>query len=844
MGYERSSLGTRSRAARLPEIFVRRSRLEAILADDVRRPVTLISAPPGSGKTTLVTAAFGSRHDAALITVDWRDNELGQLAGLIADTVVARGGLEAGAVDPGLPATALLDIAFGALELDGTRLILVVDDVHELTSSDALSTLGYLVERAPPTLELVLCSRADPPVRLTRLRLEGRLGEIRSDRLAFDRAEASDLLAAHGVRLTRSQVDALWRRTDGWAAGLRLAACALQTEADPREFVQGAASSESVIVDYLLKELLTRQDESVQQFLLRTSVAERMTAELAEALTDDDRAGEQLRELERNGVFSTEVEDRTWYRYHPLFASLLQARLRLHHRGLAGDLHRRAADWFLTRGLLVEAEAQARAAGDWTNVGLLASRRWLERMLAGVESSDSLLAGIPASAVGATEGLALLAAADACARLDRSAADAYRAAADDLAAGASTGAAGARCGAAQLPEARALLDIVHAGSFGADARARGAVARLRATPAADGGGGLARLAHLRSIGIDLDDGEIERARREAATLARGAESTWIGAEALAMLTLADALEGDVALASRHGEHALSVDAASRGVARHVVRLGLAVCHALRGEPRHALALLNELDLPWPSDRWLRSVDVAVRAALRAPGSTFVGLEADDAAHPLADRALVSLGVLEAVDTSGRVQPIGGPLEEAVLLARQRWRSRDGARVLDVLGDPADPLPAGCHPRTIIERAGLIGLAAAERGADGLAVAALSRALGGIAATGICAPLLALSPELADLLAEHAADLGRHQGLALELIDRARLSPGPAFVEPLTERETAVLRHLPTLMSNHEIADRLHVSVNTVKTHLKSLYRKLGVTSRREAVQRGRVLELL
>jgi LuxR family maltose regulon positive regulatory protein len=206
--------------------------------------------------------------------------------------------------------------------------------------------------------------------------------------------------------------------------------------------------------------------------------------------------------------------------------------------------------------------------------------------------------------------------------------------------------------------------------------------------------------------------------------------------------------------------------------------------------------------------------------------------------------LVALGVLEVLDSSGRLRVIGGPLEEAVLLARQRWRSGNGAAVVSVLSDHHGRGSRRCHPRTLIERSGLLALGAADRGDRGATLVSLRDALVTTEETGIWAPLLVLAPDLTKLLETRADELGPHQGLALELVDRARTSPAPAYVEPLTERETSVLCHLPTLMSNHEIADVMHVSVNTVKTHLKSLYRKLGVASRREAVLRGRALELL
>ena len=844
MGDELPLLGPRSSLARLPEALVRRPRLDSLFADRARRQVTLISAPPGSGKTTLVTAWLASRKRRdVMLTVDGRDNERDQLAGVIVAALVHGGAIAPEEIDATLPGTTLLDAAFAQLEQRAGKRVLVLDDLQELSSRHALRTLAYLVERAPAALDLVLCSRADPPIRLTRLRLEGRLGEIRNDSLAFDLPETSTLLAAHGLTLTRAQVQALWRRTEGWVAGLRLAACALQGEANPAEFVQGAAGTETAIADYLLKELLTRQDEAIQRFMLRTSVVGRLTTDLAEVLTDDPAVSRRLGELERNGVFLAEMEDRTWYRYHSLFGTLLEARLRQQHRGLADELHRRATAWFIANDMPGEAEVHARASGDWPMIGRLAADRWVARVLDGAETNDGLLAGVPARAIAGQESLTVLAAAEACSRRDRSAADAHRAALDKAAPDPATRREPIDSIASAPPLARSLLAIGYARAFGADARARAAITDLRA---ADGGvdDATARLAELRTIGLDLDEGRIERARRQAAALALAADSTWIGAEALALLALADAVEGELGAATRHGERVCAESSSVGGVAHHIATLALALCHAQRGEHRHAVDALSASHAPATVDRAVLAVDGAVRAALHNPGSPFVGLEGDDAEHPLVMRTLVALGVLEALDSTGRVRVMGGPVEEAVLLARQRWRSGNGAGVVSVLNDHHRRGSRRCHPRTLIERSGLLALGAADRGDSGATLVSLRDALVAMEKTGIWAPLLVLAPDLTDQLETRADELGPHQGLALELVDRARTSPAPAYVEPLTERETSVLCHLPTLMSNHEIADVMHVSVNTVKTHLKSLYRKLGVASRREAVLRGRALELL
>lgn len=873
MGDERGLMAARATETRLPDMLVRRPRLEALLADASRRPVTLVSAPPGSGKTTLAAAWSTSRpqRDVIPLSLDDRDNERDELAGVVTAALVDRGALGPGEVDATLADTRLLDAVFARLERRGERRILVLDDLQELTSPDALHTLVYLVERAPDMLQLVLCTRADPPIRLTRLRLAGQLGEIRYRDLAFDLAETAVLLEARGLRLTHEQVKTLWRRTNGWVAGLRLAAGALQVETAPTEFVRSMGGTESEIADYLLGELLTRQDDGLQRFMLRTSVVERLTPDLARQLTDDPDAEARLAELERNGVFLAELDGRTWHRYHPLFATLLNGSLRQRHRGLADELHRRAAAWLVANDMPAEAEAHAIAAADWPLVSRLAGQRWVARMLDGGELDDDLLPQrVPAHAIAANDGLLALAAADACRRGDRTAADAHRLSLDrlsgpgvPLSGGATSGtttedqvtrSAGAGSvdghsavlpvATAAPPSTRLVLDVLYGRTFGVDPRARDAVAHLRDGAQCGSDPGIALAADLWDVGFDLDEGRIERARQRALALALAAGSTRIGVRALAMLALAEAVDGRVTVAARYGDRVAGEDLPARASARRLARLAAALCHAQRGEHRRALDELAETEVLDGADRWWRAVDRTVHTALATPGSAFVGVDVDDAAHPLVARTLVALGVLEAVDVTGRVRPLGGPWEQSVLLARQRWHARDPAGVITALAGPSDRGLESCHPRTLIERFCLLALATAERGDEQTAVVALRDALHAADQTGVRAPLLVLLPDLRTPLAAHADDFGRHEGLALELVDRSPTATAPAFIEPLTKRERAVLRHLPTLMSNREIAATMHLSVNTVKTHLKSLYRKLGAVNRREAVLRARSLELV
>ncbi len=277
------------------------------------------------------------------------------------------------------PGSTLLDEAFASLAAG--RWVLVLDDAHELRSADALATLRHVLDHSPASLPVVLCARADPPVALGRLRLDGRLGEIRNADLEFTVDETSELFDAYGIELRHDDVRAIRQRTQGWVAGLRLAAGALDGADDRHELVRSATATEAAVAEYLLEEVLDRQEEPTQEFLLRTSVVERLTPGLAALLADDDDAQARLDDLVRSGVFLTDVSDGGWYRYHALFADLLRAGLRHRSPELVPELHHRAALWLLAQGATTEAENHARLAGDWPLVGRLVCDRWLGALL-------------------------------------------------------------------------------------------------------------------------------------------------------------------------------------------------------------------------------------------------------------------------------------------------------------------------------------------------------------------------------------------------------------------------------------------------------------------------------
>jgi LuxR family transcriptional regulator, maltose regulon positive regulatory protein len=295
------------------------------------------------------------------------------------------------------------------------RVWLVVDDVHEL-SPDALRQLELLIMRAPQCLRFVLAARHDVRLGLHRLRLEGELAEIREPDLRFTVAEAGELLDAAGVDLP--EVAPLVERTEGWAAGLRLAALWLAGHPDPGRLAAEFSGTERTVAEYLLAEVLDRQDNAVRRLLLRTSILDRVNGELAGLLTGDSGGERVLQDLEAANAFVVALDPgRSWFRYHHLFADLLQLELRRTEPDQVAALHRAAAGWLAGHGHPAEAVRHAQAARDWDLAARLLADWWPGLYLDGRAAViHELVAGFPAEQLVADAGLAAVAAEDELAR--------------------------------------------------------------------------------------------------------------------------------------------------------------------------------------------------------------------------------------------------------------------------------------------------------------------------------------------------------------------------------------------------------------------------------------------
>jgi LuxR family maltose regulon positive regulatory protein len=359
--------------------LIDRGDLVAALDRAAARKVTIISAPAGGGKTCLLHAWAGrpgQQFRLALVQVQ-RDQHDAQQFWLALLDAIGHGSATAGraeppAATPDFNAPAMVDRVLSELADAHGGVTLVIDDLHELHSPEALSQLTRLLTNLPPNVHAILTTRHDVRLRLHQLRLAGELAEIRAADLRFSERETRELLDASGIALSTAGAALLHQRTEGWAAGLRLAVLSLAGHPDPERFVAEFSGSDRTVAEYLIAEMLERQPPDVQDLLLRTSLLDRVNGELADLLTGRPGSERILLELEDASAFVVSLDpERTWFRYHHLFADLLRLELRRTLPEEVPALHRRAAGWFTVQGHVVEAIRHTQAAGDWPDAARL-----------------------------------------------------------------------------------------------------------------------------------------------------------------------------------------------------------------------------------------------------------------------------------------------------------------------------------------------------------------------------------------------------------------------------------------------------------------------------------------
>ena len=394
-----------------PELFERLSRAGR---------VTEVSGPAGSGKSVLLRSwideAALAGH-AAQVSVQDEDRDPRRfwisVADALRDTAAGSVLVRPLASSPGLDGWSAVEQLLADLGSLRDRIWLVVDDVHMLGCSEVLRQLELLMMRAPAGLRFVLASRPDLRLGLHRLRLEGELTEIRAASLWFSRDEARALLEAGGVRLSESALALLYERTEGWAAGLRLAALSLTGHPDPERFAAEFCGSERTVAEYLLAEVLEAQSEEVRRMLSRTSMLEQVNGPPADLLTGGSGGEQILQQLEQAGAFVVALDARrSWFRYHRLFADLLERELRHTEPAELAALHAAAADWFAEHGFPAEAVRHAQEVRDWERTGRLLADHWLDATLDGQASAlQEILTSFPAHAITANAELSTVAAA-------------------------------------------------------------------------------------------------------------------------------------------------------------------------------------------------------------------------------------------------------------------------------------------------------------------------------------------------------------------------------------------------------------------------------------------------
>ena len=873
--------------ARATPWLIDRSDLLTALDRAAARKVTVISAPAGSGKTSLLRAWAGrpgQPRRLAVLQVQRDQQDAQQFWLALLDTVrqasFTTGRAGPATATPDFNAPAMVDRVLSELTEARGGITLVIDDLHELTSPEAPAQLTRLLTRLPPTAHAILTTRHDLRLGLHQLRLAGELAEIRAAELRFSEGETRELLAASGIALSKAGAALLYQRTEGWAAGLRLAAISLAGHPDPERFVAEFSGSERTVAEYLLAEMLDRQPPEVQDLLLRTSLLDRVNGELADLLTGRPGSERILLDLADANAFVESLDpERAWFRYHHLLADFLQLELR---RTLAAEvpaLHRRAAGWFLRQGQAADAVRHTQAAGDRADAARLLADHSFSLTLDGqAQTMQALVRDFPLGADHPELALVRAMGDLAQGRLDEAAA--HLAAAETYV-------------QATPPDRRRRLGVAVASLQLSLARRRGDLAgvieqaRFLASPVTgQSNEDIALGTDLRAVALmnlgtaeawtlgRSDAPDAEHHLREGAVLAREIGRPYLEVACLAQLGFASLVLHSFATTQRRCREAIA----------------LAERHGWGTEPVIAPALVmlagtmvwtGEFD---EGERWLQRTRQALQTDT-GPDITLLLhqtaglLHAGRGRHP------------EALEEFGAAEYLGSQLADSQALGSRatRWLPATQARLgmtsqaraflaaldderagsgefrnaLAVIclaeGNPAAALAAvadvldGTVPVlgsvTVMEAHLLAGLAHRELGDQRAANQAAERALALAEADRLVLPFaMTGSAGLLEALPRHQT---AHGALLVDILDvlhgsspaARKQSSSPPTTE-LSPGELRVLRYLPTNLSRPEIAGELSVSPNTVSAHIRSIYAKLQVRDRSSAVRRARELRLL
>ncbi|MDD2858969.1 MAG: LuxR C-terminal-related transcriptional regulator [Candidatus Nanopelagicales bacterium] len=900
-------LETKLRRPQQRQRAVVRSRLTARLDAGAHLPLTVVSAPAGFGKSTLLTEWLADREAqgkaSAWLSLDERDNNAVSFWRYFASAMASTG--------QGIGAEALSLLDAGAGQIDAAivslindldvladDVILVLDDYHLIDNADVHAGIEFFISNAPAQVHLVLATRSDPALPLAQLRGRGQLTEVRAAELRFTDDEASQYLnQSMNLALKAPDVTALEQRTEGWIAALQLAALSMQGREDSSAFIAGFAGDDRYIVDYLAEEVLQRQTTQVRAFLLETSILDRLSGPLCDALTGQGDGRSMLIDLERRNLFLVPLDDRRqWYRYHHLFADVLRAHLMDETPEIIANLHRAASTWLDDAGDPIAAIRHALAAGDFTHAAELLERAapamqrdrqealmrdWIASLPADIVRVRPVLSNVYAGALLSTGQFDQ-------AEAPLADAEGFLEAAHSAGAPASGDAAMVVSDALELERLPAYVAVHRAGLSLVNADVTGAVAHARRALALSADSDhLVRAASAALIGLaSWSTGDLVEAQRAYALCLvdmRKAESfaDFLGCS----IGLADIqiTLGSLGEAARTYTTALQLareQQASpvRGTADMLV--GLSEVHAEAGELEpardsltQALALGDANGLPqFPyrrrvalarireSEGDLEGALLLLQQALPVHTTDF---SPDVRPIPaMIARLNLRLGRLPEAESWVREQGITVDddltylqeyahitLARCLLATHGTDRSDDqSAPALAFLDRLLAAAEAGGRLASVIEILVLQSVALDARGARTEARSSLQRAMvlaepGSYVRTfttegALLAPLLAsvkasdpgaaFARRVASAVSAPTVGTAAHQGL----------------IDPLSERELEVLRLLSTDLAGPAIARQLFISLNTLRTHTRSIFIKLDVNSRRAAVTRARELSLI
>ena len=851
--------------------LVHRPRLVQILNEAWQqdRKLILVSASAGYGKTTLVAEWLrGIQAKTAWLSLDKADNDPARfLAYLIAalqqiDECIGENTRAILQSPQPLPPQAVLTSLVNEIACVPTSFVLVLDDYHVIEAMPIHQQLDFLVEYLPPQMHLVLATREDPPLPLARLRTRGQMVEIRQDDLRFSQEECADFLQrVMDINLSVDDVAALERRTEGWIAGLQLAALSMQGCDDLPGFIEAFSGSSHYVLEYLIEEVFERQSAEEQDFLLKTSILDRLSGPLCDAVANRTDSRILLHRLEHTNLFIIPLDQtRTWYRYHNLFAELLQQRLRITASFPEFELHKLASQWFAAQGFLPEAIHHALAAQDWNRAADLISNQCVTMLRSGeLITLLGWLKSLPNEVVYARPqlcrdygwALTLTGQLDAADTYLRQAETAVRG--DDTLLG-------------TILVAQAYYLRIRGDNPQAIERARRAQELLPVSDHLSRG-----LAALTLALAYMNSGSLRDAEQAFMQVDQAAQLSgnhYARLTALTYLGVIQAIYGRLHRAAELCRQVIQLGDQSPPVAPAYIELG-ALLYEWNDLPSATHHLQIGIELSQHTGNWIiqsdgyRTLALVQQASGEANAAQTTLQKADQLASSLSVTPLTRLRnaachvqlalaqndlatalfwadqVTEAADAS--------PFYPRLMLtpARLNLAYNEKAQAAEKLHELYDIVSQVGWNSGVVEVRLLQALAAAT---PSEALHFLEEALNKAQPEGFIRSFIDKGEPVKALLERLKPQRGELKGYILTILSAfgqtSRVSPIQSLVEPLSEREMDVLRLLEQGMSNREIAQRLVVSVGTAKTHVHSIIEKLGVQSRSQAVARARELALI